>query len=67
MGVVEGLLQEAQYEFSCFGSYPAPAYGSVTNGVPPAGAAKRDGKMKYKRMLGGGMGTGLEMKRDSGM
>lgn len=27
-------LQEAQYEYSCFGKYPTVAYGGITNGVP---------------------------------
>lgn len=29
------LLEEAQYEYSCFGEYDVPAYGELNNGVPP--------------------------------
>lgn len=32
--VLSTKLQEAQYEYSCFGDYPSPPYGSITNGVP---------------------------------
>jgi hypothetical protein len=29
-------LNESQYNYACFGSYPAVAYGNLTNGVPQA-------------------------------
>lgn len=32
--VQSSKLQEAQYEYSCFGKYPTVAYGGITNGVP---------------------------------
>ncbi|CAK3999640.1 3-phytase A [Lecanosticta acicola] len=32
-------LQEAQYEYSCFGKYPSNAYGTINNGVPLANGA----------------------------
>lgn len=32
--VQEGMLAEAEYEYSCFGNYPAVPYGTLTNGVP---------------------------------
>lgn len=47
-----GLLAAARYEYSCFANYPV---GNITNGVP----------ISKRHVLGGGMGTGLEM-RDSG-
>lgn len=31
-----GLLEEAQYEYSCFGDYPVSDYGKLNNGVPLA-------------------------------
>lgn len=34
LGNAAGLLAEAQYERSCFGTYPAVPYGSVSNGAP---------------------------------
>lgn len=45
MDVLGGLLDTARYEFSCFGDYPSPNYGSVTDGVLPENGnatAKRD-------------------------
>ena len=56
LDVLGGLLSQAQYEYSCFGSYAPPPYGSITNGTPPS---------KRKRALSGGMGSGLELKRSS--
>ncbi|KAF2083932.1 phosphoglycerate mutase-like protein, partial [Saccharata proteae CBS 121410] len=32
--VQKGMLQEAEYNWSCNGDYPAVPYGTVTNGVP---------------------------------
>ncbi|RMZ77021.1 hypothetical protein DV738_g4590, partial [Chaetothyriales sp. CBS 135597] len=46
LDILSGLLSQAQYEYSCFGDYPSPPYGSVTDGVPPNTTAK------YKRDLG---------------
>jgi hypothetical protein len=34
MEVQSTKLEEAQYEYSCFGNYSAEPYGSITNGVP---------------------------------
>ena len=56
LDVLGGLLSQAQYEYSCFGSYAPPPYGSITNGTPPS---------KRKRALSGGMGSGLALKRSS--
>ena len=28
-------LDEAEYEYSCFGNWPVVDYGKLTNGVPP--------------------------------
>ncbi|GAM87896.1 hypothetical protein ANO11243_059240 [Dothideomycetidae sp. 11243] len=36
IGVLNGTLAEAQYEYSCNGKYPAVPYGTLTNGVPQA-------------------------------
>jgi hypothetical protein len=55
MSQLSGLLATARYEYSCFTKYPVEKYGSITNGVP----------ISKRHLLGGGMGTGLEM-RDSG-
>jgi hypothetical protein len=33
LDVLDGLLETARYEFSCFGEYDSPAYGTVTDGV----------------------------------
>lgn len=32
--VLETKVEEAQYEYSCFGDWEATPYGSITNGVP---------------------------------
>ena len=32
-------LAEAEYEYSCFGSWPVVEYGKLTNGVPPKGGS----------------------------
>jgi hypothetical protein len=55
MSQLSGLLATARYEYSCFANYPVEGYGKITNGVP----------ISKRHVLGGGMGTGLEM-RDSG-
>ncbi|KAK7537506.1 histidine phosphatase superfamily [Phyllosticta citribraziliensis] len=34
-------LEEAQYEWSCFGDYPATPYGTVWNGVPVSNATSK--------------------------
>ena len=43
--ILSGLLEQANYEYSCFGNYSSPPYGSITNGVPntngTAGMVKR--------------------------
>lgn len=36
MKIQQDALALAQYEFACFGEYPALPYGSVTDGAPPA-------------------------------
>ncbi len=41
MDILGGLLDQARYEYSCFGNYPSPKYGTVTDGVLPAGNATR--------------------------
>jgi hypothetical protein len=28
-------IEYADFEYSCFGDYPLPAYGEVSDGVPP--------------------------------
>ena len=33
--ILGGLLEQAHYEYSCFANYSSPAYGTVTDGVPP--------------------------------
>ncbi|KAK8011696.1 3-phytase A [Apiospora arundinis] len=48
MRILDGLLEQAKYEYSCFGNYTSIPYGNVTDGVPVV-----------KRALGGGMGSGL--------
>ncbi|KAK5093445.1 hypothetical protein LTR70_004806 [Exophiala xenobiotica] len=60
-----GLLEQARYDYSCFGNYSTNGWLNVTDGVP---ATKRGLDLGLKP-LGGGMGSGLEMKRssDSGM
>lgn len=65
LDVLGGLLDQAQYDYSCFGDYEINGWLNVTNGVPPT---KRSLGLGLKP-LGGGMGSGLEMKRssDSGM
>lgn len=35
MDILGGLLAQARYELSCFGDYPSPEYGRVTDGVLP--------------------------------
>ncbi|KAK5086378.1 hypothetical protein LTR05_003546 [Lithohypha guttulata] len=53
MNILSGLLQQA----SCFGNYPAASWLNVTNGVP----------VTKRHLLGGGMGSGLERRRNSDM
>lgn len=63
LNLLSGLLQKARYEYACFGNYPAASWGNVTDGAP---VSKRDADaMSMLRPLGGGMGTGLEMRRNS--
>ncbi len=52
--VFGGLLDQARYDYSCFGNYPSVPYGNVTNGVPTV-----------KRALGGAFGAGLEIYESS--
>ena len=52
LAVLDGLLNTARYEYSCFANYANVPYGNITNGAPIT-----------RRALGGGMGSGLEMKR----
>ena len=54
MDIFNGLLNEARYEYSCFGKYPAVPYGNVTDGVPTV-----------KRDLSARFGAGLEMYESS--
>ncbi|EXJ54700.1 hypothetical protein A1O7_10041 [Cladophialophora yegresii CBS 114405] len=49
-----GLLDQAEYDYSCNGKYPAAAPGNITNGVP---ISKRD--------LGRRFGSGLEFYESS--
>ncbi|KAK7928301.1 histidine acid phosphatase [Apiospora marii] len=46
MQILDGLLEQAKFEYSCFGNYTGGS--NVTDGVPVV-----------KRALGGGMGSGL--------
>ncbi len=39
--ILGGLLDQAQYHYSCFGKYPSPPYGSITNGVPNTNATMK--------------------------
>ena len=56
MDILGGLLDQARFEFSCFGDYPSPKYGSVTDGVLPVGNSTR------KREIG----AGSLVQRDTG-
>ena len=57
LNILGGLLQQARYQYSCFGNYPATSWQNVTQGVP----------VTKRGLLGGGMGSGLERKRNSDM
>jgi hypothetical protein len=37
LDVLSTKLDEAEYEYSCFGEWPIVQYGQLTDGVPPAG------------------------------
>jgi hypothetical protein len=50
--ILGGLLDEARYEESCWGSYPSAAWGEVTDGVPVNGTGNGTESGKVKRMLG---------------
>ncbi|KAK5944476.1 hypothetical protein PMZ80_003758 [Knufia obscura] len=65
LNVLGSLLDQARYEYSCFGNYSAASWLNVTDGVPVTKRGLGLGLMP----LGGGMGTGLEMRSssDSGM
>ena len=41
MEILGGLLDEARYDFSCFGDYPSPKHGNVTDGVPIGNATRK--------------------------
>lgn len=34
LGILGGLLDQAQYEYSCFGDYKDADWGDLTNGAP---------------------------------
>lgn len=53
--IFSGLLDEARYEYSCFGAYPSVPYGNVTDGVPTV----------KKRSLRSRFGSGLEIYESS--
>jgi len=55
LSILGSLLDIANYEYACFGKYPAVPFGDITNGVEPP-KTKRDLRA---RKLGGGMGSGL--------
>lgn len=55
MTILGGLLEQARYEYSCFGEYPNADWLNVTDGVP----------VTKRHVLGRGMGTGLERRRNS--
>lgn len=57
MNILSGLLETARYEYSCFGDYPAASWGNLTDGVP----------VTKRGLLSGGMGSGLEQRRNSDM
>jgi hypothetical protein len=50
LDALSGLLERAQYEYSCFGQYPAPGYGNITDGVP---LSANSSTSAHKRALGG--------------
>lgn len=61
--VLGGLLDQARYEYSCFGDYPAANWLNVTDGAPVT--KRSEESMLYP--LGRGMGSGLEQMRNSDM
>jgi hypothetical protein len=50
LDALSGMLEKAQYEYSCFGNYPAPGYGNITDGVP---LSSNSSARAEKRALGG--------------
>lgn len=61
MKVLSGLLETAQYDYSCWGNYTVGPWGSITNGVPNP-PSKRDVEDISLREL---MGSGLVKARNS--
>lgn len=51
LDVLATLLDEAQYEYSCFGDYPSPKYGDTTDGVP-VNSTSDGGSAQQKRDMG---------------
>ncbi|ETN43295.1 uncharacterized protein HMPREF1541_02454 [Cyphellophora europaea CBS 101466] len=44
LDVLGGLLDQAQYEYGCYGNYPSPKYGQTTDGVPVNGTSQSQRK-----------------------
>lgn len=59
MKILGGLLEQAKYEYSCFGEYEPAAWGEITDGVP------NSAKLTKRHVLGMGMGSGLQRSRNS--
>lgn len=55
LDILGGLLDEAEYEYSCFGDYPSAKYGEITDGVPVNSSSSS-----------GSNGTSGQRKRDMG-
>lgn len=59
MKILGGLLEQAKYEFSCFGNYEPADWGEITDGVP------HSARLTKRHALGMGMGSGLQRSRNS--
>jgi hypothetical protein len=64
--ILAGLLETANYNYACFGDYPAAPYGNITNGVEPEmmKRSKLQRRQNVGRKLAGGMGSGLEFRSE---
>lgn len=62
LDILGGLLETAQYDYSCFGKYTVGGWGTTTDGVPPSKRGLPD-----TRPLRETMGSGIDRKRNSDM
>lgn len=62
LNILSGLLETAQYDYSCWGNYTVGPWGSITNGVPNPPPSKRDVEDISLREI---MGSGLVKSRNS--